>query len=323
VDLRLSTDGGYRLIILFGGNAFIGRHIAAVAQGRQPVTVVARRQDEAFHREFAPGAGFMHLEDFASEPGEELIRSARALVYLAATSLPATHMATPWLEVSENVTPALTQFVRAGSLNPQLRIVLPSSGGTVYGEGHSRPIPESAPVAPVSPYGLGKVMIEQALAFAARRTGCDHAILRISNPVGRWHGTRGQGLIELAVRRSVAGEPLTIFGDGGAVRDYFDADDLAEAMLAVCTASGRLGEVCNVGSGQGRSTLEACELVGEATGRPLELEFRPGRESDLGYAVLDAAKIEARFGWKASTPLPQTVAKLVEVMKDRRGSMGL
>lgn len=299
------------MIVLFAGNSFIGRHLAARAEGRVEVCIVARSQDEAFHRAHAPSAGFMHLEDFAGPAGEELIGRARTLVHLAGTSIPSSNLATPWLELADNVQPALQLFSRAAALNPEIRIVLPSSGGTVYGAGHFRPIPETAPLQPATPYALGKVMTEQALAYVARRSGCDFAVLRISNPVGRWHAQRGQGLVELAVRRALAGQPLAVFGDGQAVRDYFDADDLGEAMLAVAVADGRLEATLNVGSGQGRTVVQIAELAAEAVGTPLELERRPARATDLGYAVLDVGRISERLGWRASTPLERTVGKLV------------
>ena len=305
------------MIILFAGNSFIGRHVAAAAEGRAHVCIVARSQDEAFHRDHAPSAGFVHLEDFAGPAGDDLIGRAGALVHLAGTSIPASNLGAPWLELSDNVQPALQLFSRAAALNPAVRIVLPSSGGTVYGDGHAGPIPETAALQPLTPYALGKVMTEAALAYVARRTGADYAVLRISNPVGRWHAQRGQGLVELAVRRALAGQPLAVFGDGQAVRDYFDADDLADAILTVAAAEGRLQEAFNVGSGQGRTVLQIAELVSSAAGTPLELMRQPARSTDLTYAVLDVRRIADRLGWRASTPLERTVGKLVAAFSGR------
>ncbi len=186
-------------MILFGGNGFIGRHLAVAAENRRPITIVARRKDSGFLSRFAPSAGFMYLEDFSGPAGDELIGSASSFVYLANTSIPASNIYVPWTEMSENVVPALQAFMRVGAINPHARVIFASSGGTIYGDEHARPISETSELRPISPYGLAKIYTEEALRYAARKTGVDYAILRISNPVGRWHADRGQGLVEAAV----------------------------------------------------------------------------------------------------------------------------
>lgn len=298
------------MIVLFGGNGFIGRHVAVAAEGRVPVTIVARREDEAFLSDHAPSARFMRLEDFLAQAGDELLRTARAFVYLANTSIPASNLTSPWLETSDNVAPAFRAFMRAVEANPAIRLLFPSSGGTVYGQGHSCPISETSTVAPISPYGLAKVMTEEALHYVGRCYGADYGILRISNPAGKWHRNRGQGLLEVAVRKALAGEPLTIFGDGSNMRDYFDADDLAEAILTVISYDAPLAGVWNVGSGEGRSIVQVCDEVVETLGRPLELRFEPPRNSDVGYAVLDVEKIANDFSWRGTTSMAQTIIKI-------------
>jgi UDP-glucose 4-epimerase len=301
------------MMILFGGNSFIGRHVAAAAEGRYPVTVVSRKKDEAFLAQNAPSAGFMHPEEFFGAAGAELVRSAGAFLYLANTSIPASNAATPWTELSDNVIPAFSAVMRTAELNPNIRILFPSSGGTVYGDGPTTPIAETAPLNPISPYGLAKVMAEQTIGYIARKTGADFAILRIANPVGFWHSTRGQGLVEVALKKAWSGEPLTVFGDGGQVRDYFDADDLAEALLLTGFAEGRLGDVWNLGSGVGYTVREIVDIVTAATGKPLELSFSPKRHTDVGYSILDVEKVKARFGWQAATTLTQTVEKIIRI----------
>lgn len=304
------------MMILFGGNSFIGRHVAAAAEGRHPVTVVSRKKDEAFLAQQAPSAHFMHPEDFFGAAGAELVRSARSFLYLANTSIPATNAATPWVELSDNVIPAFSTVMRTAELNPRIRILFPSSGGTVYGNGPTSPIPETAPLAPISPYGLAKTMGEQTIGYIARTTGADYAILRISNPVGIWHSTRGQGLVEVALKKALAGESLTVFGKGSTVRDYFDADDLADALLRIGFAEGPLSDVWNVGSGAGSTVRDVVDLIAQVTGRTLILDFAPQRPTDVNYSVLDVRKIERRFGWKSRLSLKKTVEKLVGARGD-------
>lgn len=253
----------------------------------------------------------MSVDDFFSAPGVALVRSARALIHLANTALPGSNINSPWDELTQNVKPNYQCFMRAANLNAGLRIIYASSGGTVYGEGHSHPITEQARPAPISSYGVAKVVSEEVLAYVSRRSGIEYAILRIANPVGRWHRSRAQGLIEIAVAKAMAGEALPVFGDGSHVRDYFDADDLAEAFLTIAGSPKSIRGTWNIGSGRGRSVLEVVKLVEMRLNREVPLALLPARPWDVSYAVLDVAAALSDFGWSSRTPLETSIDKII------------
>ncbi len=73
----------------------------------------------------------------------------------------------------------------------------------------------------------------------------------------------------------------------------------------------------NVGSGRGTSVRQVCDMVAAEVGRPLRIQAQPARPWELAYAVPDPARIAARLGWTASTPLDQTVAKVAAAFRDR------
>ena len=113
-------------------------------------------------------------------------------------------------------------------------LVFPSSGGTVYGddapEGGS---PETA-TSPPGTYGLGKRLIEEILLFRARAGGPHRLVLRIANAYGPTvHGHHRQGVINAFLDRARAGEPVRIWGDGSAVRDYVHVEDILSALSAL------------------------------------------------------------------------------------------
>jgi UDP-glucose 4-epimerase len=111
-----------------------------------------------------------------------------------------------------------------------------------------------------------------------------------------------------AMRAINSGTPLPIYGDGTAVRDYLDADDLAEAIITVARSDPKAG-LWNVGSGVGHSVLDIIDMVEEVTGKRPRIEFRPNRGIDVPHAVLDPSKIFQDFGWKATTPLLLSLKK--------------
>lgn len=300
------------MFIVVGGRGFLGRHLRDLLARRHiPVAVVSRRAGADDHR--PPGGDEIHLDvaTFLGPEGARLIDRADALVHLATTSVPATHGAEPWREIGENVAPASELLLRFADRNPAAKRVLISSGGTIYGSVGDDAVDETRTPAPISPYGLGKLMIEETLRFAGRTRGCAWAILRVANPIGRHHTNPEQGVVSVAVDALRAGRPFRLFGDGSAVRDYVDADDVAEAILAAGLDRAHPAATWNVGSGVGLSTLDVLATIERVAGRALHVERFPGRPVDVARIVLDCRRIAADLGWRARHDFDATVAKLV------------
>lgn len=294
-------------MLILGGTGFVGRHLctAISAQGRSAVAV-SRSPDFGFLRAHAPGVTGVALPDFFDE-AERHFRGHDTLVYLASTSVPATYAHEPWNELAANVQPAFEMFDRAIRANPKLRIIFVSSGGTIYGADHTAPVNETAPAAPISAYGYGKLAIEEAIRFLGRTKSVSHAILRVSNPVGRWQENRTHGIVNVALRAAHSGEALNLFDGGRQVRDFLDADDLAEAIIRAADARSFTAATWNIGSGMGRTVADVVERVSQITGRRIELSGLPKRAADVPYSVLDCSKAERDLGWRAQTALDDTI----------------
>jgi UDP-glucose 4-epimerase len=252
----------------------------------------------------------MNAHRFASFEGDAAITQARAIVYFPWVSVPATFVDEPWREVSGNVVPAFQFFLRIAKLSPNTKIVLLSSGGTVYGAGGNKPKAETSPTMPISPYGLGKLMAEEALRFVGRTTGCRFAILRVSNAIGRWQASDTQGIVGVTLRAARDGFPVRLFGAGDQVRDFVDADDVAEAIFAASVDTAHHSATWNVGSGKGIAIRDLIWQISHVIGRPIEIEQAPPRGVDVPYVVLDCRKIASELGWKSKTPLEESILRL-------------
>ena len=302
-------------LLLIGGAGFLGKHLAARAADRDiACTVVTSRIGGTSLSNLSAIHRTMDAERFAGGEGDEAILGASAVVYLATRSVPVSSFDSPTAELDENVRPAFDAFQRIGALNPAARIIFISSGGTVYGKTDATPIPESHPLAPISPYGLGKVLTEQTLRFCTDARNQPAAILRLSNLVGRHHRGTRQGLVMAVLRAIRAGGAVPVFGDGSHVRDYLDADDAADAILRVAAlpTTGSLFGLWNLGSGRGTSVVDVIRLVGDVLGRTIEIEWRPPRAVDVPASVLDISLIRRDIGWEPTTPLRRSIEKIVE-----------
>ena len=300
------------MIIMVGGNGFLGRHLSCMAHAqRLGFAVVSRRPASDFLAEHAPSGRFMAAPAFDETDGEHLIADAAAVVFLSRQSGPASNVSTPWLEVEQSCLPVFRQFERIATINPDARIVFASSGGTVYGQ-HDKDgaLDELSSLEPISPYGLGKVLLEYILGFVGRTKPIRTSILRVANPVGVWQGTNSHNLVSAAFQALRTDIPMSIYGNGEAVRDYIDADDVATAFLLAAGDRSRESGIWNIGSGKGHSVRQVLDLVGQVTGRPVPTRTIPGRETDVDQVVLDPSSFSRKFDWMPGTDLVDTIRKI-------------
>jgi UDP-glucose 4-epimerase len=300
------------MILLVGGCGFLGGHLCdLLGRERDQALVISRKADPRLLGEFGPTVSAMSAREFAGPAGDHAIRNASAIVYLAWTSVPATFAEEPSLELRENVLPAFDFFLRAARCAPKTKIVLLSSGGTVYRcEGSSSPKAETAPLGPISAYGLGKVLTEEALRFVGRTHGTPHVILRVSNAIGRRQHNDHQGIVSIALRAARDGLPVELFGGGSQVRDFVDANDVAAAIRAACRETAHPAATWNIGSGIGLSIRDLLNRLEEVIGRRVAVETAPPRKLDVPHIVLDCRKAVEELGWTARIPIEQSISDI-------------
>jgi UDP-glucose 4-epimerase len=294
-------------ICIYGGTGFIGRHLCeALSNLGIPAIAISRKPDQAFLEQFAPTVSGICL---GSPAAEEALRQAEVIFYLASGTRPASSPLDPSHELTQ-VAHGVGLINTLRETNPRCHVVYTSSGGQIYGAGHTAPITETAPPMPTTAYALGKLMMENLLTFSARASGLGVTILRLANPVGRWQLGRGHGFVSAAIT-CLNGKALTIFGDGSNVRDYFDADDLGLFLARFADPSFRPQGVYNIGSGLGVTEREVIATLEGITGQTIPITFAPARSFDLRYAVLNVERVRAELGWDPRTNLEATVEKIL------------
>jgi UDP-glucose 4-epimerase len=230
-----------------------------------------------------------------------LIEGVDIVFHLASSTVPSTSNMDPVADVQTNLVGAInlcTAMIAAG----QRRLVYFSSGGTVYGDPRQQPVPESHPLHPISSYGVVKVAIENYLLMYEQLGNLDPLILRPSNPYGpRQSGAGLQGVIAAFLGRARLGEGVRIWGDGEIVRDYLYIDDLID--FAATAGTGNKNGLVNVGSGQGHTLNQIVDLVREATGAALPVEYAPRRAYDVAEIVLDISRARSEFDWHPAMEL--------------------
>jgi len=189
-----------------------------------------------------------------------------------------------------------------------------SSTAAVYGDPERVPVPETATLSPVSPYGRSKLMTELMLADAAAAHEFSYCALRYFNVAGADPaGRSGQSTAEATHLVKVACEAalrkrdgVTVFGtdydtpDGTGVRDYIHVTDLiaAHRLALDHLRSGGEGGPLNCGYGHGFSVLEVIERVKAVSGVDFNVKYADRRPGDSQTVIADSSRIGDALGWQ-------------------------
>ena len=182
-----------------------------------------------------------------------------------------------------------------------------ASTAAVYGAPQTQPITEDAVPAPTSPYGESKLAAEQVVRDHAAAGTIAAIGLRAFNVAGSVAGFGDPDDSRIIPRTLLAAArlrpPLTLNGDGSAVRDFVHVDDVARAYLLALTAldRGRGGEfrglrIYNVGA-TGASVREIIAAVESVTGRQVPIVRRPP-QPEVPMLLADTGRIRDELGWK-------------------------
>jgi UDP-glucose 4-epimerase len=235
-----------------------------------------------------------------------------AVMHFAAHSIVPLSMNDPISFLRDNVGNALNLL--ESMANHDVRRFILSSTASVYGDPVRIPIEEDDRLAPSSPYGESKLMIERALRWCEIRYSLRYASLRYFNAAGA-SGLYGEDhdpethLIPLVLQ--VAGghrDHLDIYGsdyptrDGTCVRDYIHVVDLARAHVLALPALDDGSRIYNLGNGQGFTVQEVVAAAREVTGQPIAARFAPRRPGDPAALVASSARARRELGWKPRYP---------------------
>jgi UDP-glucose 4-epimerase len=298
--------------LVTGGAGFIGSNLVdALLAGGDEVTVVDNLSTGRLSN-LEPGlAAGAELVEMDIRDGEALSRLAgekrpEAIFHLAAQIDVRKSLADPFFDAGVNVggTANVLEAARASECG---RVVSISTGGAIYGEGEGQqlPLPEDAPIAPLSAYGQSKFAAEGYLSLYERLYGLSGVSLRLGNVYGPRQDPLGEaGVIAIFCGLLKEGGRPKVFGDGTQTRDYIYVGDVVSAALAAGDA-GATGAI-NIGTGVETDVLALIEaLKGLSGNESFEPEFAPERTGEVQRITIDAGRAERELGWRAEMGLEE------------------
>jgi UDP-glucose 4-epimerase len=284
--------------LVIGGGGFIGAYLvsALLATGRN-VTVLGRRTIPGYALE--KSAVYINGDFGQRDLIGSLLSEHQEVIHLAYATVPNTSFENPLADLLQNLPPTVQLFSEAADRG--VKLVLVSSGGTVYGEAVTLPITEDHATRPISPYGVTKLTLENYARLYAVTHGLQFICVRPANAYGV--GQRpfaGQGFIATAIASVMRGQPIRLFGRHRTVRDYLYVSDLAAGIVSALR-HGRLSESYNLGSCVGLSNtaiIEGITPLLNALDLEVRVEYLPERPFDVKTNVLDSAKLQIDTGWR-------------------------
>lgn len=306
--------------VVTGGAGFLGSHLCEklLAEGMEVVCIDNLLTGSLSNIEHLFGRqGFVFLRydvtNYLHVPGE-----VDFVLHFASPASPIDYLELP------------IQTLKVGSLGTHKALGLAKAKGArfllastseVYGDPLVHPQPESywGNVNPVGPRGV----YDEAKRFAEAMTMAYHRFHRLSTRIVRIFNTYGPRMrandgrvVPAFISQALAGEPLTVFGDGSQTRSFCYVDDLIEGIVRVLL--GEVSEPVNVGNPAEMSVLQFAEAIIQLTGSPSRIEYRPLPVDDPKVRQPDITLAYTRLGWRPRVPLQEGLRRTIEYFAARR-----
>jgi UDP-glucose 4-epimerase len=319
------------IALITGGAGFIGSHLAdALLDAGHDVLVLDNLStgsiDNIAHLK-GHGRFEYFIETVDNEPLlAELIDRSDVVFHLAAAVGVKLIVERPVYTIETNVHGTEVVLKHA---NKKKKLVVIASTSEVYGKSEDVPFREDSDLV-LGPtpkhrwaYACSKALDEfLALAYWKERK-LPVIIVRFFNTVGpRQTGTYGMVIPNL-VRQALAGEPLTVFGDGTQTRSFSHVADDVGALLKLVAEPRAIGQVINIGNPQEVSIRVLAERVRDLTGSNSPIKLVPYDEAyesgfeDMPRRVPDLTKIEDLIGYRPRYALDDILTQVIEYFRKR------
>jgi UDP-glucose 4-epimerase len=315
--------------LVTGGAGFIGSHLveALISAGNE-VTVLDTLSTGSLSNlqtvQDDPNFTFIQGSVLDELAVDEAVRRCEVVVHLAAAVGVKLIVEQPLYSLTTNIKGAIAVLEAAHRYR---RKVMVASTSEIYGKNNSGPLNERSDRILGSPavarwaYSTSKA-VDEILAYAYHRErGLPTIVVRLFNTVGPRQSPAYGMVVPRLVRQALAGETLTVYGDGSQTRCFCHVADVIDALVRLLNEPAAEGDVFNVGASEEISIEQLARRIIALTGSrseivkvPYELAYEAGFE-DMARRVPDTAKIESLVGWKPERTLTEVLDDVIREVR--------
>ena len=308
-------------VLVTGGAGFLGSHLCdrLLAEGHEVVAI-----DNLLT------GNLRNIAHLSSQPRFRFVRHDVTQFIAFEGPLDAVlHFASPASPIDYLLLPI--QTLKVGSLGTHNALglamaksarLLLASTSEVYGDPLVHPQPETYwgnvnPIGPRGVYDEAKRFAE-AMTMAYRRAhGVDTRIVRIFNTYGERMRPRDGRVVPALIGQALAGEPMTVFGDGSQTRSFCYVSDLVEGIYRLLLSNEP--DPVNIGNPSELSVLEFARTIRRLTGTSSEIVFKPLPEDDPKVRQPDISRARALLGWEPKVKLEEGLSRTIDYFRQLGG----
>lgn len=311
----LEVDLPYKKALVTGGAGFIGSHIVEELVKMEIETIsvdsyIAGKKENLDHLR-----GYYNFTDAECDVLDydklDKLMEGVDVIFHNAASKKTVCMKDPRIDLDVNGKGTFNLLQLA--MKHKVKKFVHASTGSVYGEPQFFPQGEKHPLEPVSYYGVSKLAGERYVKVFETLYGLDTTILRYFHVFGeRQESSDVGGVASIFTRKMLAGDPITIFGDGTQQRSFTYVKDVVKANLLASVMLGAKGQVYNCASGIKVTVKElANEIADILEIKKQKINYDDWMPGDIKQFDIDNRKIRIHFGMDFSTDLRYGLEKTV------------
>jgi UDP-glucose 4-epimerase len=247
-----------------------------------------------------------------------MVQSAEVIIHAAARNI-IESTTKPLTDFEVNIGGTLNVLMATRDFGSGRRVVYTSSA-SVYGNAPRFPVDEKQPASNLTPYSVSKYASENYCRVFHHLYGVPSTILRYSNVYGppELPSDPFCGVVAIFLGRAMAGEPLTICGDGNQTRDFTYMDDVVNATLLAASRRNEDVPVYNVGTGYETSIRQLAALIVRLTGSPSATMEIDRRDIDsVSRRAVSIDRIRDALGWAPAVGLDEGLRRTYEWLSRR------
>lgn len=295
-------------ILITGAAGFIASHIADVYLRHGHQVVIVDNMQHGFKANLAANAKVYRadIRDLAVMRKIMTKEKPTIINHHAAIAEVVKSMTDPIPTLATNVQGTVNLLLTGMEVGIK-KFIFASTGGAIYGDQPRYPITEQAAPAPLSPYGLSKLLAEQCIHYYARLGHFNYVIFRYPNVYGPRQDPHGEaGVVAIFAKQLKANLRPTIFGNGTKTRDYVYVADIAQANLLSLRRGNRL--TVNLGLGKEITDQHVYTTLASHWIKPAAVRYQPVRDGEVMRSCLQAKLARTKLGWKPKHTFAQGVS---------------